>query len=60
MARIWFIAHYPSLKNAMDDDIYYSYAEAKELCDDYVKCRGFENLKVFSAVVAVDEETVTE
>mgnify|MGYP000879311571 CR=1 FL=1 len=60
MQRIWFIAHWPDLMNAMDDDIFYSYAEAKEHWDACRTIKGFERLRIFSAQVTVDEETVIE
>lgn len=56
--RIWFIANHPDLKNAMDREWYTTYQEAEEDWYLFRTINGFQNLKIFSAVVTVDLELV--
>lgn len=60
MTRLWFIATHPTIKNAMDREWYASYKDAEEDWDILRTFKGFEKLRIFSATVVVDEQTIKE
>lgn len=58
--RIWFIATRPYIEKALDGEIYFTFKDTEDACDLLRTIKGFEGLKVFSATVVVDAETVKE